>query len=334
MTRFSSPLVLLLALTAMPLRAADADWQPVTAELLKTEKTGSFGLCGLTVDHASGAVLVDLSDLGIFRSADQGKTWKKQSTTPVKGRTEWPGCLRLDPTGKTKRLLLAPVYGAPIGISEDDGATWKTMNNKVNHIDWCVIDWTEGGPKFALTLKHESGGLLLASTDGGQNFTEVGKGYASAWVFDPQTAVVAEAKTKDKPKPNLLRTTDGGKTFKPCGEFTATALPQWQGDTLYWVVDGALISTTDKGENWKKVSDLKDGRYGPIFGKDAKQLFVLTNGGIVESTDGGVTWAKPIAVPKELKGVSNLTWMDYDPTSDSLYVMKMASELYRLQRGK
>ena len=77
---------------------------------------------------------------------------------------------------------------------------------------------------------------------------------------------------------------------------------------------------------------MKDARYGPIFGKDAKQLFVLTGAGVVESTDGGKTWSMPLAAPKELKGISSLTWLDYDPTSDTLYLMKMGSELYKLSR--
>ena len=37
-------------------------------------------------------------------------------------------------------------------------------------------------------------------------------------------------------------------------------------------------------------------------------------------------------MPKELKGVSPLTWLDYDPVNDVLYVMKMTSELYKLPR--
>ena len=78
---------------------------------------------------------------------------------------------------------------------------------------------------------------------------------------------------------------------------------------------------------------MKDGRFGPVFGKDAKQMFVLTGAGVVESTDGGATWCQPIAIPKELKGVSPLTWLDYDPLHDVLYVMKMTSELYQMKRG-
>ena len=206
------------------------------------------------------------------------------------------------------------------------------LDTKSSHVDWCSIDWTDPEIKFVLALKHESGGVLLASTDGGKTFTEAGKGYGPAWVFDKNTAVVAEAKTKEKPKPGLVRTTDAGKTFAPSGDYSATALPKWRDNTLYWLVEGALIKTTDAGKSWEKVSDLKDGRYGPIFGKDAQQMFVLTAAGIVESPNGGATWSKPLAVPKELKGVSTLTWMDYDPVNDLLYVMKMSSELYRLAR--
>jgi hypothetical protein len=186
--------------------------------------------------------------------------------------------------------------------------------------------------KFILTLKHEADGLLLVSHDAGKSFDEVGKGYGPAWIFDAKTAVVAEMKSKPNPKPRLMRTTDAGKTFEPCGDFHAKALPRWQKEILYWVVEGALIVTKDQGKSWTKVNDLKDGRCGPVFGKNADHLFVLTQAGIVESTDAGKTWSKAIPAPKEMKGIDLLSWIDYDPKSDTLYLMKMRSELYRWQR--
>jgi photosystem II stability/assembly factor-like uncharacterized protein len=320
-------IILGLCLCAGP--AFAAEWEATATDLLKSEKTGFGGLCGIAVNHETGDVLIDLSDRGLFRSTDHGKSWAKVGPV-VKGRTEWPGCLLFDPTGKSKQLLMALVYGAPVGISGDGGETWKSMDAKASHVDWAVVDWAE--MKFVLALKHESGGLLLASHDGGKTFAELGKGHSPAWVFDGQTAVVAEAKSKDRPKPRLLRTADGGKSWDPVGEYTATALPKWHDGTLYWLVDGALLSTGDQGKTWAKVSDLKDGQYGPVFGRDAKHLFVLTKTGIVESTDGGATWAKPISLPKEFKGMSPLTWLDYDPKADIVYVMKMGSDLYRLMR--
>ena len=306
---------------------------PTTADLVKSEKPGYGGLCGVVVDHTSGDVFIDLSDKGLYRSADQGKTWKKHGPT-VKGRTEWPGCLQFDSAGKTSGLLMALVYGGPVGVSDDAGDTWKVMDAKSSHVDWCAVDWADPARKFVLALKHESGGTLIASHDGGKTFAELGKGYGPAWVFDDKTAVVAEMKTKDRPKPHLLRTTDGGKTFAEAGEYTATALPKWRDGTLYWLVDGALLATTDQGKSWKQLSELKDGRYGPVFGKEAREMFVLTKDGIVESADGGATWGKPLALPKEVKGGLPLTWLEYDPKNDVLYVMKMGSDLYRLARAR
>jgi hypothetical protein len=318
-----------LLLAALPARAAD--WEPLTTALVDKEKPGYGGLCGAVVDRKTGAVLVNLSDKGIYRSVDGFKTWERLGEA-FKGRTETGGCMLLDPTGTSRRLLVPLVYGAPITLGNADKGDWKTMQNKSSHVDWCALDWTDSENRFVLTLKHESGGVLLVSRDGGQSFTEAGSGYGPAWVFDKDTAVVAEAKTKQRPNPGLVRTIDGGKTFQPCGEYHVQALPHWQGDTLYWLTDSALIASSDKGASWKKITDLKDGRFGPVFGKDAKQLFVLTGKGVIESNDGGTTWLLPIPLPKALDVVSALTWLDYDPAADALYLMKMRSDLFRLSR--
>jgi hypothetical protein len=323
-----------LALLGLLATASGAqEWEPVTAELVRREKPGYGKLCGVLIDHASGDVYVNLSDKGIYRSTDQGTTWQRTSEQLLRGRTEWPGCLLLDPlTPGQKKLVVALVYGSPIVVSGDSGRTWKTMDGKSSHVDWCAVDWSDPAMKFVLALKHESGGLLIASHDGGRSFTEVGKDFGPAWVFDNQTAVVAEARSRAHPTPGLLRTTDGGKTFQPCGAYHAKALPRWFDGALYWVIEGSLIRSTDRGATWQKLSDLKDGRFGPIFGKSAKHLFVLTSKGIVESSDGGVTWVQATALPREVGGGNPLTWAEYDPVHNILYAMRMGSELYRLRR--
>ena len=331
---------LLFFVSTCPALAAEPDWQPVLTELLQSEKTGFGGLCGVVVDYQSGDVWVNLSDRGMFHSRDQGQIWKRASDSQPKGRTETPGCWLLDPTSHGGKMVTALVYGSPISVSTDHAATWKFLDSKASHIDWCAVDWTDPDQKFVLALKHESGGLLMSSTDSGQSFNEVGKGYGTGWVFDGQTAVVAEAKSKARPKPNLLRTTDRGKTFQPCGEYSpvgtnsAQALPKWRAGALYWLMDGGLIATTDKGETWKKLGEVKDAQYGPVFGKNSQQMFVLTKSGVAESTDGGATWSKPIPPPQEMKGLGGLSWLEYDPQHDMLYLMKMGSDLYRLARAK
>ncbi|MFO0804734.1 MAG: hypothetical protein U0791_16625 [Gemmataceae bacterium] len=324
--------ILSLLILAYSVRAAD--WQPVATELLAREKTGFGGLCGVVVDHVTGRLFVNLSDRGVVTSADRGKTWERLGKEPFKGRTEDPGCFLLDPTGKTNKLLLPLVYGGPLMLGIADKGDWRTVDKKTEHIDWCAADWTDPDMKFLLVLKHEANGQMLRSKDGGKSWDELGKGFGPAWIFDSKTAVASKLKTKDNPKGGIVRTTDGGATWTPAAEFTPNSitLPRWHDKSLYWLADGALHKTSDSGATWEKVSANKDPKYGPVFGKTARQIFVLTGAGIVESTDGGATWGTPLAAPKELKGVGGLTWLDYDPAGDVLYIMKMGSDLYRHTR--
>ncbi len=309
------------------------EWKPVTVELLKSEKTGYGGLCGVIIHPPSGDVIVNLSDCGLFRSGDQGTTWQRLESAELKGRTETPLCMMLDPL-EHKRLVSAFVYGSPIIVSPQLSKGWKTLDVKSTHVDWCAVDWNDPELGFILTLKHESGDLLLVSRDGGKNFEEVGKGYGPAWIFDRKTAVVAQAKSKENQQPGLLRTTDAGKTFHRCGDEYVKALPRFRSGTLFWLTTAGLISSCDQGQTWKRLSDVKDGICGPVFGKDTQQLFILTSVGIRESTDGGANWLPVIALPPAMKGANHLSWIEYDAIHHNVYVMKMGSELYQWRRTK
>jgi hypothetical protein len=332
MNHASLPALLLLT---TQLSLPGADWQPVPVHRITPEKPGYGGLCGIVVDHETGDVFVDVSDLGFYRSADQGETWKHVPALPLKGRTETPGCWTINPTGENKTMVTALVYGAPITVGTESASRFKHFDKRSEHIDWCAVDWTDPAMGFVLALKHEQAGLLIASNDGGQSFRDVGKGFISGWVFDGKTAVVA----REGPEPTLQRTTDAGHTFVSCGGFmpagnaSARALPKWKDGSLYWLTRQGLIVTDDKGLSWNKLSDVPKGLYGPVFGKTVKHQFLVTTEGVVESLDGGITWSKPIPPPAELGGLAGLTWLEYDPQHDVLYLMKMTSDLFRLNRG-
>jgi hypothetical protein len=62
-------------------------------------------------------------------------------------------------------------------------------------------------------------------------------------------------------------------------------------------------------------------------------VFVLSDPGIKESTDGGATWRTPIALPRGFVMTSD-TWVQYDATNDALYLMQKGSDLYKLARRK
>jgi hypothetical protein len=328
-------LALFLLLILAPLAHA-AEWKPIEPKSMTSKMPGYGRLTGVLVHPTTGDVYAFLSDHGLFRSTDQGATWK-QFGSPLKGRTEWPGTMILFPgdsaNEKPDRFLVATVYNGPIVTSAGDmnrDGKWNILDKKSNHVDWCAVSPNDPNYTFMLTLKHESGDLLLRSNDGGKSFTECGKGYGPACVFDSKTAVVQQGPNG---KRKALRTTDGGETFKPCADFNTRAMPQWRGNTPYWLVDGAIMTSSDQGETWKQHCAIKDGRFGPIFGKDDKHLLVVTPRGIVESRDAGSTWSTPIALAKPLQANSPLTWLGYDAKRDTFYVAQMGADLYRLTRG-
>src|ERR1700682_2786098 len=113
-------LSLLILAFAAPLARA-ADWEPLITDVLKTEKLGFGGLCGVVVDRQTGAVNIWLSDKGLYRSTDQAKTF--QPVAEFKGRTETPGCMMMSPADSMKSWVIALVYGGPI-ISGSDGTTF------------------------------------------------------------------------------------------------------------------------------------------------------------------------------------------------------------------
>ena len=67
-------LVVLFAVLAEPVSAQD--WQPVTEALILAEKPGFGKLCGVVVDHMTGELTINLSDKGLYKSSDAGKTWQ------------------------------------------------------------------------------------------------------------------------------------------------------------------------------------------------------------------------------------------------------------------
>ncbi|MFO0864321.1 MAG: hypothetical protein U0744_06630 [Gemmataceae bacterium] len=310
--------------------ALSAEWEPMVADLLKAEKPGYGGLTGLHVDRESGDVFVWLSDKGLYRSTDQAKTFAPLGKA-VKGRTEWPGAMVVQGAGPMAHWTVALVYGDPILGSKDGGKTFNRMAKNSTHVDWVAVDPER---KFVLTLKHEANDLLLASNDGGQNFREVGKGYGPACIFDEQTAVVVRITPGEPKKPakrSLVRTTDGGKTFEHTADFATKAVPTWFAGKPYWLVEGAIITSADQGKTWAKHTEVKNGQFGPIFGKDEKHMFVLTPAGIISTTDGGSQWSQPIAPPRDMKGLGQLSWIGYDAKNNILYLMKMTSDLYRMK---
>src|SRR5262249_5612982 len=93
-----------------PSAAEEPAWQAMLGDLPKTERAGFGGLCGFCIDRKTGDVIVNISDRGFYRSTDGAKTFQRISNSQPKGRTEEPGCFRIDPTGTSQTSASAIVY--------------------------------------------------------------------------------------------------------------------------------------------------------------------------------------------------------------------------------
>jgi hypothetical protein len=104
---------------------------------------------------------------------------------------------------------------------------------------------------------------------------------------------------------------------------------------VFLLIDGRSVYCSPAGANdFKRVSETwKEVRAHAEKTRDSKHLFVLAETCIKESRDGGVSWLKPIPLPKGFVPTSS-TWVEHDATNDIVYVMKPGSDLYKLTRRK
>jgi hypothetical protein len=102
---------------------------------------------------------------------------------------------------------------------------------------------------------------------------------------------------------------------------------------VFFRVEGGKVYCSGAGaENFKLVNETWD-QVSALKTTDLKHLFVLTDSGIKESTDGGASWSQPIPPPRGFV-ITPQTWFEFDARHDVLYLMKPGSDLYKLQRGK
>ena len=312
-------LSLLLALTAS---AFAGEWMNISDPVTSSLKPGYGGpTAGVVVDRASGDVFMVVSDQGLWRSSDHGATFTRCDGNAIGGRCETGWALQADPAGK--RLACFMIYGDS-AMTADGGKTWVKF--KTSHLDFGSVDWADTGRRL-LAIRHESGGLLTTSDDGGLTWRDLERGFSGCGVLDQSTFVT----TKEK-EPGIFRSADAGATWKKVFEQTpSAAVPvTFEGGT-YWSTGKGIIVSRDKGETWTKIGAPTDASYGPFF-DTAKHFVVVGKSGFSETTDGGQTWqpAAPLPVGFAIARVGpNFAW---DPRADIFYASTMTKPTFQYQR--
>ena len=298
---------------------------------------------GIAVDRTTGDVYMLISGLGMWHSSDVGKTFERIDGGKIGGRCETSFALDFDPKGKRWACFMLDGAGS---MTLDAGKTWENCKDKSRGFDTAAVDWAPEAPKTILAVRHESGGLLLVSQDAGKTWQELGKGYRTVGVFDEKTFVA----TKEK-EDGILRSTDGGATWTKVYEDTPTGLAMrlfngvgyWtsakrernaRGETTKYSPLGLLISK-DKGATWSVQGAPIAAGAGPYFGKDEKNILVVSKEGLQTTSDAGQTWTTVAPIPPGGYDYSPDGWFcnfAWDPIHDVFYISRMGKAAMKFER--
>lgn len=231
-----------------------------------------------------------------YRSADQGKHWKRVL-----------GPVAHDVDGPTTSLWFfdalrgfAQTSKGSLLSTSDGGASWKRRDSN-------PLDSFRGRARLQFATPKRGwmasrGAGIARTTDGGKTW----KSPAQAGDLDPVTDFhFADTRNgwavaRDYPQATLYRTRDGGVRWREQAYF------QYETNGLRFLDDriglvmgggGMLLRTTDGGEHWSAQPTGVSAPLRRAWFVDRSDVWVVGDmGTVLHSRDGGLTW-RPVAVP-------------------------------------
>jgi photosystem II stability/assembly factor-like uncharacterized protein len=324
-------------LTTSLLQGQASKWTEISATVLQELKDAGKkldwpqGTAGVAVDPATGDVFMVVPGQGLWRSADQGKTFARADDGSVGGRCETSYALQVDPAGG--RLACFMLDGK-CAMTADGGKTWTPFTGLGRNWDYAAVDWSANPVKTIFGARHETGGQVYLSPDAGKTwnllFTDPEfEKTGCLGIFDEQTLVYT---MKGR---GIQRSTDAGKTWSKISD-----LEPWgrviriRKGVAYWLSKQGLQVSRDQGATWTVQGAAVEATIGPMFDpKEEKHYAAAGSKGIFETTDGGETW-KPIGPLPEKFSMPKPGWfanVDWDPARGIFYSSQMGKGTFKLE---
>ncbi len=322
---------------ALTLSGQAGKWTEISTEVLQKLKDDAKkidwpgGTAGVAVDPATGDVFMVVPGQGIWKSADQGKTFARTDGGAVGGRAETSYALQFDPAGK--RLACFMLDGK-CAMTSDGGATWSAFTGLGRNWDYAAVDWSAAEVKAIFGARHECGGEVFYSPDAGKTWNKLWaepefEKSGGLGIFDATTLVYT---MKGK---GIQRSTDAGKTWTQVSD-----LEPWgrvirvRKGVGYWLSKEGMRVSKDKGATWTLQGTAVDATIGPMFDpRDENHFAAAGSKGIFETSDGGATWKAVGALPEKFS-LPKPGWyatVDWDPARGLFYASQMGKGAFRLE---
>lgn len=333
-------LIFVAALSAGLARAADS-WTDVSSPLLErltnngAKAAWPGGCSGVIVNRTNGDVTIKVVGLGLWRSSDQGKNWRRIDGDTISGRDEtgWATSADQDSPGRIASFSLDGTAGWT-----SDGTQWQRFKSLGRNWDFGSVDWAAPAPKTIFAAKHETSppGEVYLTQDGGASWKQLaihiaGKSdrLSMVGVMDASTLIYS----KDD---GVHRSTDAGGNWTKVSPVTPqTRVPVLFRGAHYLGGTNGLIVSKDLGASWRAQGAGVNIWQGPFFGRDEKEMLVVGKDGAFVTKNAGETWTRAANLkPKERGFVFTPGWFGcyaWDPVNNILYVSAMANPVFKLQ---
>jgi photosystem II stability/assembly factor-like uncharacterized protein len=333
----------LLLFVAAPVAAfgQTADhWSDVsTAQIAKLGKQPWPGGCaGCAVNRLTGDVMINFVGFGLWKSSDRGQSWTRLDNGVISGRGESGWAVQVD-QDDPKRVAVFSLDG-DAGYTTD-GVHWSKFAGMGRNWDFGSVDWASPEAQVILAGKHESGGEVDKSTDGGKHWTKMSikmdpqphKNACMIGVMDANTYIYSNAD-------GIQRSSDGGANWAKVSELQPRSkIPVLFKKAHYLCTSNGLIVSNDKGATWSVQGAAVNIAEGPYFGADEKTMVAAGPKGVFKTTDAGATWTK-ISEPfasKERSYSYSTDWFGtytWDPVNNVIYATAMSHPAFKNELPK
>lgn len=301
--------------------AAVADWEDITTSLVGIEST-----CGnvsfLAADPASDDVLVNIARFGLFTLADDATGW-----FPIGADGDRidhrTQWIEFDPE-VPPRYWVSGAYGDGVFRTDDGGATFARLPG-IDHVDRVAVDMTDPERRTLLAGSHEDR-ALWKSTDGGQTWTDISPSLPLGSGFSSVPVVLAPdvylLGTYRSDGAGIFRSEDGGQSWTRIFDDEVIGAPVVTEDFMAWNRgSGGLVVSTDGGVSFDAPGP-SPGRPSPTLVRGPGGTLVTTfEQGVVVTPDLGRTWAV-VGQPLPFEADG----VAYSAARDELYVWRHSCE--------